>query len=508
VVGLCYRATVQGNTALPAVSAAGLFGVAVFALSGSRRSGFAFTLALLTADLAGFGLAQAIESADHIDAWRALDVTLSPLAPPLGLMLVLRFTGRLRKDQRSARLAASYFGLLSVLGLASFVHEGARGWLTTSAWPIAYMVGLLPSLGLACLRLLAYGRQVSAPGERGRAWGILLGLLGAIPLGMTDLLADLGFDVPRLSAIAGPVVAFVLAGLAVGADLFGAHRRRAALLVALTGAALVLGPYALLRYFLPGPLVLPSLLVLVASLYGLLFAGSYAFARLLARGQRERQAYAGRMAQQLAHDLNTPLTALRGAVDFLMEERRRRGAPEHDDEAEMFALLDAQVDRLAHVDASYRRLLRLECEPEPTALTALLERVLATVRAAFPDHRFTLDAPARLEATIDSALLLAALENVLKNAAEASAPDREIVLRARAIGPRVRVEVNDRGVGMDPRELSLALQGGGSDKPGGQGLGLPFARRICRLHGGELWVESQPELGTRVALLLPSKEAS
>ncbi|NOY94053.1 MAG: hypothetical protein GXP55_22955, partial [Deltaproteobacteria bacterium] len=186
-----------------ALSAAGLFAVAVFALAGSRRSGFATTLALLTADLAGFSLAQSIELPGRVDSWRLLDISLSPFAPLLGLLLVLRFTGDVRRHRRIVWLAGAYFGLLAALAATGFVSADVRRWLAGSAWASAYLLGLLPCLGFACLRLMRYARGVSARRERRRAWGILLGLLAAIPLGLTDLLADLGLSVPRLSALAG-----------------------------------------------------------------------------------------------------------------------------------------------------------------------------------------------------------------------------------------------------------------------------------------------------------------
>jgi len=492
---------------LNALSAASLFAVAVFALAGSRRSAFATTLALLTADLAGFSLAQSMELPGHVDSWRLLDISLSPFAPLLGLLLVLRFTGDLARHRRVVWLASAYFGLLAAMGAAGFVSADARRGLASAAWPSVYLLGLVPCLGFACLHLMGYARRVSARQERRRAWGMLLGLVAAIPLGLTDLLADLDLPVPRLSALAGPIVALVLAALALGAELFEQQRRRVALVLALGGAALVLVAHALLRVFLPPALTLPSLVVLVGSLYALLFAGTYAFAGLLGRARRERLAYAGRMARQLAHDLNTPLAALRGAVDYLAEERRREGAPRHATEAQMFELLDSQLDRMAGVAARYQRLLRQECEPTPCDLRELSERALVTLRAACPERRFELDAPTLVPAELDAALMLAAMENVLKNAAEACAPGDIVTLRARAMGRRVCLEVEDHGVGMNPRALASALEGGQSEKAEGQGLGLPFARRVCALHGGELRITSTPDVGTAVTLLLPARAA-
>jgi signal transduction histidine kinase len=77
-------------------------------------------------------------------------------------------------------------------------------------------------------------------------------------------------------------------------------------------------------------------------------------------------------------------------------------------------------------------------------------------------------------------------------------------LRAR-LDPRGRLmlQVEDTGVGMDPRQLSEAMRPRRSSKPGGMGLGLMIVRGIVRQHGGRIRVSSVPGRGTTVSVTFP-----
>ena len=94
------------------------------------------------------------------------------------------------------------------------------------------------------------------------------------------------------------------------------------------------------------------------------------------------------------------------------------------------------------------------------------------------------------------------LRNLLSNAAKYSPPGAPIALRARRVGERVRVEVEDRGPGIASDDLARVFEkfGRGGEAAGGSaaglGLGLYLSRRIVRAHGGDLLVESTPGQGS------------
>ena len=67
----------------------------------------------------------------------------------------------------------------------------------------------------------------------------------------------------------------------------------------------------------------------------------------------------------------------------------------------------------------------------------------------------------------------------------------------------VMIEVVDHGHGMDEAVLSRAVDPFFTTRPSGTGLGLPIVQRIVAAHGGALQMESEPQHGTTVRLLLP-----
>ena len=99
--------------------------------------------------------------------------------------------------------------------------------------------------------------------------------------------------------------------------------------------------------------------------------------------------------------------------------------------------------------------------------------------------------------------------NLLSNALRHTPAGGVITISAADEGDWVRFAVADSGPGLTPEEQALAFdrfwradEARRRDR-GGAGLGLPIARQLVRLHGGELWVESSPGAGALFAFRLP-----
>jgi two-component system NtrC family sensor kinase len=104
------------------------------------------------------------------------------------------------------------------------------------------------------------------------------------------------------------------------------------------------------------------------------------------------------------------------------------------------------------------------------------------------------------------------LLSLLSNAAEAVPAGRpgRIELRCERRAGGIRLTISDDGVGMSPEVLERAFEPFFTTKPAGQGngLGLPISRGIVEVHGGTLWLESTPALGTVAVLVLPESAAA
>ena len=72
---------------------------------------------------------------------------------------------------------------------------------------------------------------------------------------------------------------------------------------------------------------------------------------------------------------------------------------------------------------------------------------------------------------------------------------------------RIRIEVRDTGVGIDPKDLDRIFDPYFTTKSSGTGLGLAIVQKIIEAHRGEIQVASTPGLGTTVSVILPEGDS-
>ncbi len=488
------RLTKRGNmllsTWIAIAGGAGQLALAGFAWSHGSRHRFPFILGFLCADFAGWTWAASLYEETGDPLWHIVDLSLSPYVPPLGLALVAAFTGRLRALRPMLWAVALGFAGLSLASASAAVSESMARWIMSPGWPITYLVLFVPTVGASIVLLIQHRRRVSRREGR-RASGILVGLVVAAALALTELFADLGFAVPRLGNVASLTTMLILIWLGFREGLFERPRGTRALAIGFAGACLVV----MLQLVLGSWIGQRSTLAVGALVSGVLFAALMVMAVNRAgrseRDRKERLLFAGRMATQLAHDLRTPLAALRGALEVL-EVAKERGEELDDD---LLALALDQEGRITDTVERYMRLAKLEVSPTDTTLDALAEQASAPLDAVELD---VVTAPA----TVDASLLVPALQNLLRNAQDAGGK-RPVRLEARIDGDHAVFEVIDDGDGMDPRRQALALDGFFTTKAEGSGMGLIFARRVAEAHGGALLLESSEGIGTRVTLRVP-----
>jgi len=419
--------------------------------------------------------------------------------------LTTAFVGRRRALRGQVLLAYVYFGALALLCLSPIIVARADALSGGAVWAVAMLVGMLAVIGHGIVLLARHLRGASAE-ETSRSRLLLGAALIAGAANATDLVDIAGAAwSPHLGTLGLVVSALLLTAAALRVGLF----ERLSFLTAVNALAIafvvVLAEVAVFRFAgdRPALAVVFTVLVTLAALLSLRFiVNDY----VATRERTLAHATLGRMAAQMAHDIKNPLASIRGAAQFLLQERAS-GRP-IDDQGEFLDLLVAQCDRVTRIVDQYHRIGRGEPVLGPTDINDVVREALK-----FLGNTATIDAQLgdelpRCEADHD--LLVIALENVLRNAHEAAALRvihvvTSVADRESKESRRVSVSVRDEGPGMDPRTRERALEGFFTTKSQGSGLGLTFVRRVIEAHKGKLLIDSQEGSGTTVRIELRSQ---
>jgi two-component system nitrogen regulation sensor histidine kinase NtrY len=198
----------------------------------------------------------------------------------------------------------------------------------------------------------------------------------------------------------------------------------------------------------------------------------------------------------ISHELNNslaPLTSLAHSGAELVRRGQTERLPQ------ILATIEERTRHLERFILGYARFAKLpaprvEACPWPAFVAQLASQVAVTVSAPLPQEAARFD-PAQMEQ---------ALLNLLKNAHESGSPAAEVALRVRQAHGTLRIEVMDRGQGMNDAVLTNALVPFYSTKRSGTGLGLALAREIAEAHGGRITLGNRDGGGLTVTLVLPA----
>lgn len=220
--------------------------------------------------------------------------------------------------------------------------------------------------------------------------------------------------------------------------------------------------------------------------------------------EQERQERAEReFVTNAAHELRTPLAAIASAVEVLQQGAKERPA----DRDRFLEVVDRQTTRLTNLAHALLTLARAQThsEPvrlEPVSVVPLLREIVEDVDSASVSP----DAGEAVEVLAHRELLRQALENLTANAVKHGAGGRLTLRVAVDDHEHVRIEVADEGSGMAPSDAARALDRfyrADSDSDG-FGLGLSIVREAVSAMDGTLSIESRPEEGTTVSIVLRS----
>jgi len=222
------------------------------------------------------------------------------------------------------------------------------------------------------------------------------------------------------------------------------------------------------------------------------------------RSSEQKSLWVG-MAKEAAHQLGTPISSLMGWLEVLR-------AKESVDESERltFDEIEKDIQRLTRVSSRFSGIGSLP-KLDEQSLKPVIENISEYMRRRLPQGgktvELSIDIPEELKAPLNAELFEWVIENLLKNAIDATLFEQgKIDISAKKMDGNVLIDVSDSGKGIDRRQWKNVFRPGYSTKKRGWGLGLSLARRIVEdYHGGSLvLLHSRPDEGTTFRITLPS----
>ncbi|MCY0869184.1 MAG: ATP-binding protein, partial [Firmicutes bacterium] len=208
---------------------------------------------------------------------------------------------------------------------------------------------------------------------------------------------------------------------------------------------------------------------------------------------------AGQIAASLAHEIRNPLAAIKWTLLSLSTDAHARN--------EQLALVDAELNRIEATLSEFLSVARsTPAIIESIRVDEILASCVSLLQSDAQRRQIHLSSECEQSAIIrgSAARLRQVVLNLLKNALEATPPGGSVTARCSVQGDEtVEIRVTDDGCGMSEEELRRVKEPFFTTKESGTGLGLMVSERIVSEHGGELFIESSPGLGTTVRILLP-----
>jgi two-component system sensor histidine kinase PilS (NtrC family) len=217
----------------------------------------------------------------------------------------------------------------------------------------------------------------------------------------------------------------------------------------------------------------------------------------------ERLAAVGGLTAGLAHELRNPLASIMGCVQ-LLKQGQHPGTQER-----VLGILQRESGRVNEIVAHF---LDFSDPKDPRMERLPLPRLLEEVQASWETDPRTQGLPLHVQGPVppialeaDPTLIHRILTNLLSNARKAVAEvdHPEVSIGWQQLGGRLRLWVEDNGVGMEPSQVDTLFVPFVSGFQEGSGLGMSLVYQGVQRMGWEVRVESEPGQGTRITLEMP-----
>jgi signal transduction histidine kinase len=257
------------------------------------------------------------------------------------------------------------------------------------------------------------------------------------------------------------------------------------------------------------------------------------------QAEEQRQRYAAELEERneevkqfayiVSHDLRAPLINLMGfaaelqsalgvlgpAVNIALphlDEKQRQAALTalQEDIPEALDFIDSSVtrmDRFIHAVLQLSRLGYREIKLEMVAMEPLVQEILKSLAHQMGKRQVKVTVGSLPEVVADRTSMEQIMGNLLTNAVNYLAPGRlgEIEITAERGPDETTFHVRDNGRGIAAEEMDKVFapfRRAGPQEVPGEGMGLAYAQTLVRRHGGRIWCESEPGVGTTFTFTL------
>lgn len=219
------------------------------------------------------------------------------------------------------------------------------------------------------------------------------------------------------------------------------------------------------------------------------------------------------MVTDVAHELRTPLSNVRGYLEALGDGVVEPTPEMIDSLYEEAMLLNRLVDDLQELAMAEAGQLKLVCQP--VDICEVIDKAVLSLKSEAIEKEVDLGTDLQDDLPLveaDPERLGQVLRNLVNNAIINTPAGGEITIQARTVDSQVEVSVQDNGTGISAEHLPYVFERfyradqSRARSTGGAGLGLAIVKQLVEAQGGQVAIDSQVDAGTRVSFTSPIAE--
>ncbi len=217
----------------------------------------------------------------------------------------------------------------------------------------------------------------------------------------------------------------------------------------------------------------------------------------------------------ITHELKTPLVPIQGYADLLLSEHLGTLTQK---QKERLSIIKSSATSLLEIisdllDAQKLELGQLKIKKESLPIKKTIEKAIEIMRPSADEDgvKLAMSSP-DIVILHDSERIVQVLSNLIKNSLKAvNQKTGAIQINVQDLPSEIKISVNDNGIGIpadkqkDLFKKFYQVDASLTRERGGSGLGLAICKGIINHHGGKIWVESTPNVGTTFSFTIPKK---